>query len=117
VKQHIPDPFVRDAAAESFRNEFEEILEGDMDLVLFSDTHELHRKVKVPLGDVLICCGDFSMFDRNLAMIEDFNEWLGELPHRHISLLSIEITLLLLRLTPVGALCSTTPRSFITKAC
>ena len=54
-----------------------------MVLVLFGDTHELHREVEVPTGDILICVGDFTMFSKNLLAIEDFNEWLGELPHRH----------------------------------
>jgi predicted phosphohydrolase len=54
-----------------------------MVLVLFGDTHELHREVAVPAGDILICAGDFTMFSKNLSSIEDFNEWLGELPHRH----------------------------------
>ena len=54
-----------------------------MVLVLFGDTHELHREVEVPSGDILICVGDFTMFSKSLSAIEDFNEWLGELPHRH----------------------------------
>jgi hypothetical protein len=54
-----------------------------MVLVLFGDTHELHREVEVPAGDILICVGDFTMFSKNMSAIEDFNEWLGELPHRH----------------------------------
>jgi Icc-related predicted phosphoesterase len=54
-----------------------------MVLVLFGDTHELHREVEVPAGDILICVGDFTMFSKNLLAIEDFNEWLGGLPHRH----------------------------------
>ena len=54
-----------------------------MVLVLFGDTHELHREVEVPAGDILICVGDFTMFSKNLSAIEDFNEWLGELPHRY----------------------------------
>jgi Icc-related predicted phosphoesterase len=54
-----------------------------MVLVLFGDTHELHREVEVPAGDILICVGDFTMFSKSLSAIEDFNEWLGELPHRH----------------------------------
>jgi Icc-related predicted phosphoesterase len=51
-------------------------------LVLISDTHELHRELDVPDGDILIHCGDLSMMSRSLAAIEDFDEWLGELPHR-----------------------------------
>ncbi len=52
-----------------------------IDLVLLADTHELHRGIDVPPGDIPIHTGDFTMFSRNLQAIEDFNEWLGELPH------------------------------------
>jgi predicted phosphohydrolase len=51
-------------------------------LVLLGDTHELHRETIVPHGDILIHAGDFSMFSHSLIAIEDFNAWLGELPHR-----------------------------------
>lgn len=52
-----------------------------MDLAMFGDTHDLHREVEVPPAEILICCGDFSMFSYSLAAIQDFNAWLGELPH------------------------------------
>jgi predicted phosphohydrolase len=52
-------------------------------LVLLSDTHELHREVEVPDGDILIHAGDFTMFSKSMSAIADFNTWLGELPHRH----------------------------------
>jgi Icc-related predicted phosphoesterase len=52
-------------------------------LVLLSDTHELHREVEVPDGDILIHAGDFTMFSKSMSAIADFNIWLGELPHRH----------------------------------
>jgi DNA invertase Pin-like site-specific DNA recombinase len=52
-------------------------------LVLLSDTHEFHREVEVPDGDILIHAGDFTMFSKNVSAIADFNTWLGELPHRH----------------------------------
>ena len=53
-------------------------------LVLFSDTHELHREVDpIPAGDILLFAGDFSFFGQSRAMIKDFDVWLGELPHRH----------------------------------
>jgi Icc-related predicted phosphoesterase len=52
-------------------------------LVLISDTHESHRDVDVPSGDVLIHAGDFTLFSQSYASIRDFNLWLGELPHRH----------------------------------
>jgi Icc-related predicted phosphoesterase len=51
-------------------------------LVLISDTHELHRELDVPDGDILIHCGDISMMSRSLAAIEDFDDWLGGLPHK-----------------------------------
>jgi len=51
-------------------------------IVAMSDTHELHREIDVPFGDLLIHAGDFTMFSRSAAAILDFNEWLGELPHR-----------------------------------
>jgi Icc-related predicted phosphoesterase len=46
-----------------------------------SDTHELHRDLDVPHGDILIHAGDLSMMSRSLSAIEDLNDWLGELPH------------------------------------
>jgi Icc-related predicted phosphoesterase len=52
-------------------------------LALLSDTHELHREIDVPDADILIHCGDFTMFSRSMSAITDFNQWLGELPHRH----------------------------------
>jgi len=52
-------------------------------IVCISDTHELHREVDVPNGDILIHAGDFTMFSRSTAAIRDFNLWLGELPHPH----------------------------------
>jgi Icc-related predicted phosphoesterase len=53
-----------------------------LSLVLLSDTHELQRGLDVPHGDILIHAGDLSMTSRSLSAIEDFNDWLGELPHR-----------------------------------
>jgi predicted phosphohydrolase len=54
-------------------------------IVCISDTHGLHRELEVPAGDLLIHAGDFS-FSQNstaLAVMRDFNRWLGELPHRY----------------------------------
>jgi hypothetical protein len=52
-------------------------------LVLLSDTHQLHREVEVPNGDIFIHAGDFTMFSESLEAVADFNDWLGELPHRY----------------------------------
>jgi predicted phosphohydrolase len=51
-------------------------------IVCISDTHELHRELDVPHGDILIHAGDFTMLSKSASAILDFNEWLGELPHR-----------------------------------
>jgi predicted phosphohydrolase len=51
-------------------------------VVCISDTHELHRDVVVPPGDLLIHAGDFSFFSGRRSQIADFNEWLGQLPHK-----------------------------------
>jgi predicted phosphohydrolase len=51
-------------------------------IVCISDTHELHRELDVPSGDILIHAGDYTMFSKSASAILDFNEWLGELPHR-----------------------------------
>jgi Icc-related predicted phosphoesterase len=54
---------------------------GALTIVVLSDTHELHREVDVPPGDLLIHAGDFTMDSRNAEKLIDFNEWLGYLPH------------------------------------
>jgi Icc-related predicted phosphoesterase len=51
-------------------------------LVLLNDTHQLHREVDVPDGDILIHAGDFTMFSESMEAVADFNDWLGELRHR-----------------------------------
>jgi Icc-related predicted phosphoesterase len=50
-------------------------------IVMISDTHDLHRDVEVPNGDLLIHAGDFTMDSRSAEKLLDFNDWLGELPH------------------------------------
>ena len=53
-----------------------------MRIVAMSDTHNLHRSVSVPDGDVLVHAGDLTNRG-DLADVADFNAWLGDLPHRH----------------------------------
>lgn len=54
--------------------------------VIISDTHERHRLVVVPEGDVLLYCGDILMSSslvvqsRSDKILRDFNEWLEGLP-------------------------------------
>jgi Icc-related predicted phosphoesterase len=56
-----------------------------MRLVIVSDTHQQHRKMRLPDGDVLIHCGDFlggPLYNQGLQLL-DFNSWLDELPFEH----------------------------------
>jgi hypothetical protein len=54
-----------------------------MRVVCISDTHELHRELQVPPGDLLIHAGDFTFFGTGTRAIIDFNDWLGGLPHQY----------------------------------
>lgn len=51
-------------------------------IVCISDTHNKHRDLQVPDGDILIHAGDFTLFGK-VEHAHDFNEWLGTLPHKH----------------------------------
>lgn len=57
-------------------------------LIVMSDTHGRHREVgPIPPGDVFVHCGDL-MHDGYLltdasAFLEDFNDWLGDIPCQH----------------------------------
>ncbi|MDJ0837587.1 MAG: metallophosphatase domain-containing protein [Acidobacteriota bacterium] len=53
-----------------------------MKFVCLSDTHNQHRYLNVPDGDVLIHAGDFCG-KGTLNEAADFAEWLKTLPHRH----------------------------------
>jgi Icc-related predicted phosphoesterase len=48
-------------------------------VVAISDTHSYHRKVVIPEADVLVHAGDVT-FRGELAIVEDFANWLKELP-------------------------------------
>lgn len=49
-------------------------------LVAISDTHNRHRDVKVPKGDVLIHCGDF-LGSQSEFQLKDFLKWFSAHPH------------------------------------
>ena len=53
-----------------------------MRVVCISDTHGMHSRVAVPDGDLLIHAGDITSRGE-LSIVEQFNEWLGRLPHQH----------------------------------
>jgi Icc-related predicted phosphoesterase len=52
-------------------------------IVCISDTHELHRELSVPDGDLLIHAGDFTVFSEQPSKYREFDQWLGGLPHLH----------------------------------
>ena len=51
-------------------------------VVCISDTHELHRDIDLPPGDILIHAGDLTFFSKCASMLLGFDEWLAEQPHR-----------------------------------
>lgn len=53
-----------------------------MRIVCISDTHELHRSIEVPDGDLLIHAGDITSRGEAHVM-QDFLEWWAEQPHKH----------------------------------
>lgn len=53
-----------------------------MRIVCISDTHGFHRKLEVPDADLLIHAGDFMVHGRTVDEIDDFNDWMGGLPHK-----------------------------------
>jgi len=50
--------------------------------VCISDTHSDHQSMHIPPGDVLIHAGDFTRYGL-VSEVEEFNSWLGKLPHTH----------------------------------
>ena len=52
-------------------------------LVAIADTHNHHRDLIVPDGDIFIFAGDMSNFNRSRQHYIDFNNWVGGLPHSY----------------------------------
>jgi len=53
-----------------------------MRIVCLSDTHNQHRSLDVPPGDILIHAGD-STFQGTLSEVSGFLMWMDSLPHPH----------------------------------
>ncbi|HEY1186632.1 MAG TPA: metallophosphatase domain-containing protein [Gemmata sp.] len=53
-----------------------------MRIVCVSDTHGHHKRTRVPDGDILVHAGDCTL-DGSLGDLDEFNRWLGALPHEH----------------------------------
>jgi len=58
-------------------------MRNPLTLVAISDTHSLHRHVKLPDGDVLIHAGDFMNTGRNFHEVTDFANWFMNQPHKY----------------------------------
>ncbi|ELR11455.1 Ser/Thr phosphatase family superfamily protein [Acanthamoeba castellanii str. Neff] len=56
--------------------------EGATRFVCISDTHNRHRMLELPAGDVLLHSGDFSLSCKEKELV-DFTEWLHEQPYTH----------------------------------
>jgi len=54
-----------------------------MRIVCVSDTHDLHERISVPAGDVLIHAGDLTLDGASAAIFDAF-AWLSRLPHERI---------------------------------
>lgn len=52
-------------------------------IACISDTHGFHRRLDVPKAEILIHAGDFSALSPTVEELDDFNDWLASLPHRH----------------------------------
>lgn len=53
-----------------------------MKIVCISDTHNLHDKITLPNGDILIHAGDATMIGTH-GELERFITWFGKQPHKH----------------------------------
>ena len=60
---------------------------GTVRVVMISDTHERHRLLDLPPGDVLVHSGDLMLFnssyskETSMRKLADFNEWLATLDY------------------------------------
>lgn len=52
-----------------------------MKVVAFSDTHNQHKKITLPDGDILIYAGDCAIHGTELE-VEDFAKWIKTQPHK-----------------------------------
>jgi predicted phosphodiesterase len=51
-------------------------------IVIISDTHNKHKRVDVPDGDILIHCGDITSYGYK-DEVESFIKWFSKHPHKH----------------------------------
>jgi predicted phosphodiesterase len=51
-------------------------------IVIISDTHNKHKQIKIPDGDILIHCGDFTSYGYK-DEVKRFIEWFSKQTHKH----------------------------------
>jgi Icc-related predicted phosphoesterase len=58
--------------------------DNQLKIIVISDTHGHHSEIQIPDGDVLIHCGDIvkPKFGSGKRQIREFNEYVGDLPHK-----------------------------------
>ena len=53
-----------------------------MKIIAISDTHEKHKEITIPEGDMLIHAGDFT-FTGKFQAVADFAQWMKSQPHKY----------------------------------
>ena len=62
-------------------------------VVVLGDTHEYHRHISVPDGNLLVHVGDITRNSFSRRAVQDFDAWLRGLPHQYkVVILAITIT-------------------------
>ena len=51
-------------------------------IAVASDTHGCHRRINIPECDIFVYCGDAGI--TSYKKLEDFNDWLENLPVKHV---------------------------------
>lgn len=54
-----------------------------MKVTFISDTHNRHRKITLPGGDLLIFCGDMMTSGYHVSELDDFIKWISEQPYTY----------------------------------
>ena len=77
-KSKVSKSVKEEEALEQVEINVKEKREDVVRVVLISDTHNLHKTLQMPKGDILIHAGDFTN-DGTQKEIKDFDSWLSGL--------------------------------------
>lgn len=56
--------------------------QGYLTMAVISDTHGFQNGLSVPMADILVHCGDFTADNNPRASEKEFDQWLGQQPHK-----------------------------------